>query len=83
MRRQQLALAEMSVALPALAARFPGLRLAIPAEDVPLRENSDIHGVRELPVTSMQNLNLCLSGLQVSVKRAHAKTRRDGYRRAR
>jgi cytochrome P450 len=48
---QQLARVEMRVAFPALAARFPGLRLAIPAEEVPLREGADIHGVTTLPVT--------------------------------
>ncbi|MFE0026671.1 cytochrome P450 [Amycolatopsis sp. NPDC059021] len=48
---QQLARVEMQVALPALFARFPGLRLAVPAEDVPLRTNMLIYGVHELPVT--------------------------------
>ncbi|MFE0027733.1 cytochrome P450 [Amycolatopsis sp. NPDC059021] len=47
---QQLARVEMRVAFPALAARFPGLRLAIPAEDVPLREKAAIYGVTALPV---------------------------------
>ncbi|MFI6578905.1 cytochrome P450 [Nocardiopsis sp. NPDC050513] len=48
---QQLARVEMRVAFRALFERFPGLRLAVPAEDVPLRDDSDIHGVRALPVT--------------------------------
>ncbi|MEV0049826.1 cytochrome P450 [Saccharopolyspora shandongensis] len=48
---QQLARMEMRVAFPALAARFPGLRLAIPADDTPLREKASIYGVTELPVT--------------------------------
>lgn len=48
---QQLARVEMRVAFPALAARFPGLRLAIPAEEIPLREGADIYGVTTLPVT--------------------------------
>lgn len=47
----QLARVEMRVAFRALAARFPGLRLAIPADDVPLREGADIYGVTRLPVT--------------------------------
>ncbi|MBF8185019.1 cytochrome P450 [Nonomuraea sp. K274] len=47
---QQLARVELRVAFPALVTRFPGLRLAIPAEDVPLRTNSDIYGVHRLPV---------------------------------
>jgi cytochrome P450 len=49
---QQLARVEMRVALPALLSRFPTLRLAIPANQVPLRpETADIHGVKSLPVT--------------------------------
>jgi cytochrome P450 len=49
---QQLARVEMRVALPALFARFPTLRLAVPPEDVPLRPDlQNIHGVRHLPVT--------------------------------
>jgi cytochrome P450 len=48
---QQLARVEMRVALPALLDRFPGLRLAVPPEEVPLRHDSDIYGVHRLPVT--------------------------------
>ncbi|WP_229397574.1 cytochrome P450 [Micromonospora okii] len=49
---QQLARVELRVALPALVHRFPTLRLAVPAEEVPLRpESADIHGVKSLPVT--------------------------------
>ncbi|HEX6340231.1 cytochrome P450 [Umezawaea sp.] len=48
---RQLARVEMRVAFPALAARFPRLRLAVAAEDVPLREGADVHGVTALPVT--------------------------------
>ncbi|MEU0689254.1 cytochrome P450 [Streptomyces uncialis] len=48
---QQLARVEMAVALPALLARFPTLRLAVPPQDVPLRERSNIYGVVSLPVT--------------------------------
>ncbi|WDG30418.1 cytochrome P450 [Streptomyces sp. CA-278952] len=47
---QQLARVEMTVALPALLARFPSLRLAVPPEEVPLRERSSIYGVVSLPV---------------------------------
>ncbi|MEE1815972.1 cytochrome P450 [Streptomyces sp. SP18ES09] len=48
----QLARVEMRVAFAALLARFPTLRLAVPAEDVPLRpETADIFGVKSLPVT--------------------------------
>ncbi|WP_225101119.1 cytochrome P450 [Streptomyces sp. CoH27] len=49
---QQLARVEMRVAFPALVNRFPTLRLAVPAEEVPLRpESADIYGVKSLPVT--------------------------------
>ncbi|MGW4096603.1 cytochrome P450 [Mycobacterium sp. NPDC004974] len=49
---QQLARVEMRVAFPALIARFPTLRLAIPPEDVPLRDDaSSIYGAHRLPVT--------------------------------
>jgi cytochrome P450 len=49
---QQLARVELRVALPALIARFPTLRLAVPAEEVALRpETADIYGVKRLPVT--------------------------------
>lgn len=49
---QQLARVEMRVALPALFARFPELRLAIPAGEVPLRPGyQSIYGVQRLPVT--------------------------------
>ncbi|GAA4535751.1 cytochrome P450 [Amycolatopsis samaneae] len=47
---QQLARVEMRIALPALFRRFPGLRLAIPAEDVRMRADMGIYGVHELPV---------------------------------
>ncbi|MEU4180212.1 cytochrome P450 [Streptomyces sp. NPDC026589] len=48
---QQLARVEMTVALPALLARLPSLRLAVPPGEVPLRERSSIYGVVSLPVT--------------------------------
>ncbi|HWU07207.1 MAG TPA: cytochrome P450 [Streptomyces sp.] len=47
---QQLARVELGVAFPALFARFPNLRLAVPADEVPLRANMSVFGVRELPV---------------------------------
>ncbi|MFI9504737.1 cytochrome P450 [Nocardia sp. NPDC052566] len=48
----QLARVEMRVAFPALLNRFPSLRLAVPAEEVPVRpEAADIYGVKSLPVT--------------------------------
>jgi cytochrome P450 len=49
---QQLARVEMRVAFPALVTRFPTLRLAVPPEDVPLRDDlSPIFGAHRLPVT--------------------------------
>ncbi|MFH8518905.1 cytochrome P450 [Streptomyces gelaticus] len=48
---QNLARAELEIALPALFDRFPGLRLAIPAEEVPFKPGDTIQGLLELPVT--------------------------------
>ncbi|MBV9846273.1 MAG: cytochrome P450 [Kutzneria sp.] len=48
---QQLARIEMRVAYSALFDRFPSLRLAVSADQIPLRENALAYGVRELPVT--------------------------------
>jgi len=47
---QHLARAEMRVTLPALLTRFPTMRLAVPAEQVPMRSDTDIYGVRRLLV---------------------------------
>jgi cytochrome P450 len=47
---QQLARVEMRAALPALFARFPTLRLAVDPAEVPLRTDSSLYGVHELPV---------------------------------
>ncbi|MGX1853276.1 cytochrome P450 [Streptomyces sp. NBC_01456] len=48
---QQLARVEVGAALSALLQRFPDLRLAVPVEEVPMRDNMIVYGVRELPVT--------------------------------
>ncbi len=48
---QQLARVEMKAALSALFERFPTLRLAVPVEEVPMREDMIVYGVHELPVT--------------------------------
>jgi cytochrome P450 len=48
---QQLARVEMKVALGRLLERFPTLRLAVPAKDVPMRDDMIIYGVHSLPVT--------------------------------
>lgn len=48
---QQLARVEMEVAFPALFRRFPTLRLAVPPEQVPLRDDMLIYGCHALPLT--------------------------------
>lgn len=47
---QSLARAELQIALPALLRRLPGLRLAVPLEQVNFRHDMTIYGVHELPV---------------------------------
>lgn len=46
-----LARAELQIALPALAAWVPGLRLAVPLSRIRFSEDMQIYGVHELPVT--------------------------------
>jgi cytochrome P450 len=46
-----LARQEMRAAFPALLRRFPGLRLAIPFEQVEFRGFATVYGLRSLPVT--------------------------------
>jgi cytochrome P450 len=48
---QQLARVEMRAGLGALLTRFPSLRLAVPPEQVRMRDDMAIYGVHELPVT--------------------------------
>jgi cytochrome P450 len=48
---QQLARVEMKVGFAALLERFPSLRLAVPLEQVRMRDDMFIYGVHELPVT--------------------------------
>jgi cytochrome P450 len=48
---QQLARIEMRAGFGGLLRRFPGLRLAVPAEQVPMKSGSIVYGVRELSVT--------------------------------
>jgi cytochrome P450 len=49
---QHLARLELRVGLEALMARFPGLRLAVPPDEVPLTRSGFMHGaLQELPVT--------------------------------
>jgi cytochrome P450 len=47
---QQLARIEMRAAYPALLRRFPTLRLAVPPEEVPVRDDMAIYGVHSLMV---------------------------------
>ncbi|MFD5434279.1 cytochrome P450 [Kitasatospora sp. NPDC127067] len=46
---QQLARLELGIALRALFRRFPGLRLAVPFEEIEYRTESLVYGVRSLP----------------------------------
>ncbi|MGN9908881.1 cytochrome P450 [Phytohabitans sp. LJ34] len=48
---QQLARIEMRIAYSALFARFPGLRLAAPPDQVPMRSDMAVYGVHRLPVS--------------------------------
>ncbi|MEU1348808.1 cytochrome P450 [Streptomyces sp. NPDC005795] len=48
---QNLARAELEIALPALFDRLPGLRLAVPAEEIPFKAGDTVQGLIELPVT--------------------------------
>ncbi|MFJ7204241.1 cytochrome P450 [Streptomyces sp. NPDC098789] len=48
---QNLARAEVEIALQALFERLPGLRLAAPAEQIPFKPANTIQGMLELPVT--------------------------------
>jgi pentalenic acid synthase len=47
---QNLARAEMEIALGTLFARLPGLRLAVPAAEIPHKPGDTIQGLTELPV---------------------------------
>ncbi|MDQ3733158.1 MAG: cytochrome P450, partial [Actinomycetota bacterium] len=47
----ELARMELRAAYPALVRRFPGLRLAVPLDQIEFRELSVVYGVQSLPVT--------------------------------
>jgi cytochrome P450 len=47
----ELARMELRAAYPALVARFPRMRLAVPAAELPFRHTSIVYGVDTLPVT--------------------------------
>jgi cytochrome P450 len=42
---------ELEIVFGTLFRRMPGLRLAVPIEDVPLKDDAFIYGVHSLPVT--------------------------------
>ncbi|MCX4767036.1 cytochrome P450 [Streptomyces sp. NBC_01275] len=48
---QNLARAELEIALYTLFDRLPGLRLAVPADEIPFKPGDTIQGMLELPVT--------------------------------
>ncbi|WP_075734490.1 cytochrome P450 [Streptomyces acidiscabies] len=48
---QNLARVEMQVAWPRLFERIPGLRLAVPEDELPFKKNSIVYGLTSLPVT--------------------------------
>ncbi|MER6010840.1 cytochrome P450 [Streptomyces bluensis] len=48
---QYMAKVELQIALPALFRRFPGLRLAVPVEELSFREENVVYSVDSLPVT--------------------------------
>ncbi|WP_343950253.1 cytochrome P450 [Nonomuraea longicatena] len=47
---QQLARVELRVALPAVFARFPNLRLAAPLQEIPMQDDSPLYGPKSVPV---------------------------------
>ncbi|GAA4239898.1 cytochrome P450 [Actinomadura meridiana] len=47
---QNLVRMELSVALPALFARFPGLAVAVPADELPFCADMSVYGLHRLPV---------------------------------
>lgn len=48
---QNLARMELQIVFDTLFRRLPGLRLAVPVEDLPFKHESNIYGIYELPVT--------------------------------
>ncbi|MGH3623781.1 MAG: cytochrome P450 [Sciscionella sp.] len=48
---QQLARVELVVGLTTLLERFPTLRLAVPPEEIPMREDMAIYGAHKLPIS--------------------------------
>ncbi|MEV7090604.1 cytochrome P450 [Streptomyces sp. NPDC093085] len=48
---QNLARAELQIVFDTLFRRIPGLRLAVPVEDIPFKTDAGLYGAYELPVT--------------------------------
>nr|WP_229784306.1 cytochrome P450 [Pilimelia anulata] len=48
---QNLARMELRITVDTLLRRVPGLRLAVPAEELPFKDDSFVYGLHELPVT--------------------------------
>jgi cytochrome P450 len=48
---QNLARVEMQVAFATLARRLPGLRLAVPSDELKFKDQASIYGMKELPVS--------------------------------
>ncbi|MGW0712971.1 cytochrome P450 [Streptomyces sp. NPDC002643] len=48
---QPLARAELQIVLPELFRRLPGLKIAVPLEEIAFKQQTAVYGVHELPVT--------------------------------
>jgi cytochrome P450 len=48
---QNLARAELEIVYGTLFRRIPGLRLAVPAGELPVKDDAFVYGLHELPVT--------------------------------
>jgi len=48
---QSLARAELAIAYRTLFGRIPGLRLAVPPDELPVKDDGFVYGLHELPVT--------------------------------
>jgi cytochrome P450 len=48
---QNLARAELEIVFRTLLARMPGLRLAARVDDLPFKNDSNVYGIDQLPVT--------------------------------
>jgi cytochrome P450 len=48
---QNLARMELQIVFDTLFARIPGLKLAVPADELPFKDDANVYGIYELPVT--------------------------------